>query len=98
MRTLTLRPLVSEKPLAMQAKGVYAFLTSKDAGKISIKKEIEALYKVRVVAVRTLVQPSKRKARATKRGVIEGRKTGYKKVYVQLAEGDAIDFYASISK
>lgn len=96
MSTLLIKPLMSEKSASAQSQGLYAFLVRKVAGKIAIKKEIERLYKVRVLTVRTLIQPNKRKARYTKRRVIEGKRSGYKKAYVQLTEGDAIDFYAAV--
>ena len=96
MTNLLLKPLISEKTSALQSKGLYSFLVRKHATKVSIKKEVEALYKVQVIEVRTLIRPAKRKARYTKRRIIEGRRPSYKKAYVQLAKGEAIDFYAAV--
>ena len=96
MMSLLLKPLISEKSSSLQSKGLYSFLVHRSATKVSIKKEIESLYKVRVIDVRTLIRPSRRKVRYTKRRIIEGRRTGYKKAYVQLSEGDVIDFYTSV--
>ena len=95
MSTVLLKPLISEKAVACQGKGVYGFVVSKTACKVVIKKEVESLYKVRVLDVRTLIQPRKRKSRNTKRRIIVGYRSGYKKAYVHLAEGDSIDFYAA---
>jgi large subunit ribosomal protein L23 len=43
--------------------------------------------------VNTSVVPAKAKARMTKAGVLNGRKSGYKKAIVTLAEGDSIDLF-----
>jgi large subunit ribosomal protein L23 len=51
---------------------------------------------VHVADVRTSVVPSKSKARSTKAGIIVGRKPGYKKAYVVVAEGESIDLYANV--
>ena len=96
MSSLLLKPLMSEKSNAFQSNGLYSFIVQKKANKLSIKKEIERIYKVKVLSVRTLIYPSKRKVRYTKRNLIEGRRSGYKKAYVQLSQGDMIDFYASV--
>jgi large subunit ribosomal protein L23 len=57
---------------------------------------VEDFYGVNVADVRTLVVPSKAKSRMTKSGVISGRKPGYKKALVTLAQGESIDLYANI--
>ena len=94
--SILLKPLMTEKSNAAQSSGLYSFLVQKTSNKISIKREIERIYNVRVASVRTLIHPSKRKARYMKRRIIEGRRAGYKKAYVQLIQGDAIDFYAAV--
>ena len=96
VRSLLIKPLVSEKATRLQSRGVYSFLVDRRADKVSLKKEIEASYKVQVRSVRTLVQPRKQKTRYTKKGFISGYTTGYKKAYVQLAEGESIDFYQDV--
>jgi large subunit ribosomal protein L23 len=49
-----------------------------------------------VINVNTLVSPGKNKSRFTKAGVISGRKPGYKKAFVTVAEGENIDLYSNI--
>ena len=91
------KPILSEKSNAMQEKrGIYSFRVARKANKLEIKRAVEAFYGVNVADVRTLVVPSKSKARMTKAGVISGRKPGYKKALVTLAEGETIDLYSNI--
>ena len=57
---------------------------------------MEAAYEVSVTRVRTLNVRPDRKTRQTKTGVQTGKTNAVKKAIVQLAEGDAIDFYSNI--
>ena len=92
-----IKPVLSEKANAQQDKlRRYAFRVAKKANKLEIKKAIETFYGVTVVDVNTSVVPAKNKTRFTKAGFISGRKPGYKKAMVTVAEGDSIDLYASI--
>ena len=94
--SILLKPLISEKTSATQSKeNVYSFLVDKKAAKIAIKNEIEAVYKVQVVSVNTLITSRKRKVQYTKKGLISGRKAVYKKAFVKLKEGEVIDWYAA---
>ena len=91
------KPILSEKANAQQEKlRRYAFRVSRKANKLEIKKAIESFYGVTVVNVNTAVVPGKYKSRNTKSGVISGRKPGYKKAFVTVAEGENIDLYSSI--
>ncbi len=91
------KPILSEKANAQQEKlRRYAFRVSRKANKLEIKKAIESFYGVTVVNVNTAVVPGKYKSRNTKAGVISGRKPGYKKAFVTVAEGENIDLYSSI--
>jgi len=92
-----IKPVLSEKANAQQDKlRRYAFRVARKANKLEIKKAIESFYGVTVVDVNTSVVPAKNKTRFTKAGYISGRKPGYKKAMITVAEGDAIDLYASI--
>jgi len=91
------KPILSEKANAQQEKlRRYAFRVSRKANKLEIKKAVESFYGVTVVNVNTAVVPGKYKSRNTKAGVISGRKPGYKKAFVTVAEGENIDLYSSI--
>jgi large subunit ribosomal protein L23 len=92
-----IRPILTEKANAQQEKlRRYAFRVSRKANKLEIKKAVEEFYGITVVDVNTVVVPSKVRSRSTKAGLIQGRKPGYKKALVTVAEGDSIDLYANI--
>ncbi len=92
-----IKPLVTEKMTAITEKqNKFGFIVRPNANKIEIKKEVEALYKVSVVAVNTCNYGGKNKSRYTRSGLIKGRTNAYKKAFVTLKEGDVIDFYSNI--
>ena len=92
-----IKPIVTEKMTDQGEKlNRFGFVVNKDATKIQIKKAVESLYNVNVVAVNTMVYAGKRKSRFTKAGVIEGNTPAYKKAIITLGEGDTIDFYSNI--
>ena len=92
-----IKPILTEKANAQQEKmRRYAFRVSKQANKLEIKKAVEEFYGVNVIDVNTSVVPGKNKLRSTKAGMIKGRKPGYKKALVTVADGEAIDLYANI--
>ena len=94
--SVIVKPLVTEKISAMNEHGKYGFVVEKSANKVEIKKEIERMYGVNVVKVNTSIQAGKTKRRYTKSGVVEGKTKSYKKAFVQLSEGEIIDFYSGI--
>jgi large subunit ribosomal protein L23 len=92
-----IKPILTEKANAQQEKlRRYAFKVSKKANKLEIKKAVESFYGVTVTGVNTTVTPAKDKSRFTKAGILTGRKPGYKKAYITVAEGDTIDLYSNI--
>lgn len=96
MKEILLKPLVSEKTtkMTLQSKHKqYAFVVNLDANKIEIKQAIEKLYNVEVKSVRTAIMPAVRTRRFTRKGVIEGKKSPYKKAYITLKNSVEIDFY-----
>jgi large subunit ribosomal protein L23 len=94
---ILLKPIITEK---MTAQGEnlnrFAFVVSKKANKIQIKKAVEAMYGVTVEAVNTMIYAGKSKSRYTRTGIIQGRTNSFKKAIVTLAEGETIDFYSNI--
>ena len=80
----------------MNEKGVYGFVVEKRANKPEIKKAIEKMFGVNVVAVRTMRYAAKHKTRYTKAKVVSGYTNAFKKAIVQVAEGEVIDFYGEI--
>ena len=94
---LIIKPLVTEK-ITNQTEifNRYAFVVSKSANKIDIKKSIEVLYDVKVKSVRTMNYYGKSKSRFTKAGVVRGKKSAFKKAIVELIDGNSIDFYNNV--
>ena len=74
----------------------YTFLVSKTSNKVEIKKAVEEAYGVAVEKVRTMNYGPERKVRYTKTGLQKGKTNAIKKALVQVAEGDAIDFYSNL--
>jgi len=96
MLGLLKRPIVTEKLTAMQEKGVYAFEVEKGANKIAIAQAVEKKFNVTVVGVRTATHKGKMKSQMTRRGRFAGRTSSWKKAYVQLKEGDKIEFFQNV--
>lgn len=94
---ILIKPVLSEKANAQQDKlRRYAFRVAKKANKLEIKKAVESFYGVTVVNVNTAVAPTKTKSKQTKTGIVTGKKSGYKKAFVTVADGETIDFYSNI--
>jgi large subunit ribosomal protein L23 len=92
-----IRPVLSEKVNRQTEKqNRYTFVVDRKANKLEIKKAVESFYGVTVTGVNTSVVPAKDKSRFTKTGITKGRKSGYKKAFVTVAEGETIDLYSSI--
>ena len=92
-----IKPLVTEKMTNITEKqNKFGFIVRPDANKIELKKEIEALYNVTVVAINTCVYAGKNKSRYTRSGLLKGRTNAFKKAIVTLKDGDTIDFYSNI--
>jgi large subunit ribosomal protein L23 len=87
---LIVAPIVTEKSsAAYAARKEYAFRVHPDATKPQIRGAVEALFKVTVINVRTLVVRSKRRTR----GRTAGRRPAWKKAIVSLKAGDAIQIF-----
>jgi large subunit ribosomal protein L23 len=81
------RPLLTEKSQAQYAAHAeYTFAVHPDATKSEIHAAIEQLFGVEVVAVRTMVQRSRRRSM----GRTTGRRPAWKKALVRLREGNTI--------
>lgn len=92
-REVIIRPVVTEKStMTADEVGAYSFVVARDANKIEIRRAVEALFDVRVAAVRTMNYRGK--SRRVGRSV--GRRPGYKKAVVKLADDERIDVYEGI--
>jgi len=92
-----LAPVVTEKTSGqMESENVYTFIVSGTANKIEIGKAVERLWDVTVKDVRTMRYSGKARRSflgRMARNAARGRRPGFKKAVVQLAEGDHIELY-----
>ena len=84
-----LAPVVSEKSYSLITDRKYTFKVHKDAHKTQVRQAVEELFGVKVQAVNVVKVQSKPK----RRGMIRGRKPGWKKAIVQLREGQTIEIF-----
>lgn len=80
-------PHITEKATDLAKKNQYVFKISETANKTEIKKAIENLYGVSVLAVRIIKIPKK----SRRLGKQKGWKKGYKKAIVKIKEGQKIE-------
>ena len=81
-------PLITEKATLLSEKNQFVFKVASDATKPEIKAAIEALFKVKVTGVNTLITKGKTKRFKGRPGV----RSDVKKAFVTVAEGQSIDF------
>ena len=94
---IIIKPVITEKMTEMgEDLNRYGFIVNRKANKLQIKKAVEDLYGVDVVAVNTMTYRGKTKSRFTKTGIISGKTASYKKAIITVAEGETIDFYSNI--
>ena len=84
------KPLITEKGLlAKETEGTLVFDVAPEATKTEVKQAVEALFKVKVAAVRTLNVPGKER----RRGRFAGYRPDWKKAYVRLKKGEKMPEY-----
>ncbi len=97
MNNIIIKPVITEKMTDLGEKlNRYGFIVQRKANKLQIRKAVEELYGVEVVAINTMNYSGKIKSRSTKGGMISGKTNSFKKAIVTLAEGETIDFYSNI--
>lgn len=85
-------PRVSEKTARLQeVTNQYVFEVSNDSTKADIKAAVEQLFDVKVEAVNVVNVKGKNKSFRNR----NGRRGDWKKAYVRLADGQAIDVSAT---
>ena len=82
-----LAPVITEKATILSEQNKVVFRVAKDATKDEIAAAVEALFKVNVTKVNTLVVKGKTKRFRGR----PGRRSDVKKAVVTLAEGQSID-------
>ncbi len=85
-------PVITEKATLGAEHNQVTFRVASDATKPEIRRAVEEIFSVQVVAVNTLKTKGKTKRF---RGRL-GRRPGYKKAVITLKEGDAIDVTTGI--
>lgn len=93
LENVLIKPLLTEKTSKeTETFNRYAFVVNIKANKNHIKNAVEKFFDVKVVSVRTSVLPGK-----TKRAGKGYKKTAKsKKAYVQLQDGQKIEFFKGI--
>ena len=87
------QPLVTEKSnIAKEEANIATFRVDPGASKHDIRRAVEELFEVKVVNVRTMRQPGKKK----RVGKNLGRTSAWKKAIVELAEGQSIEFFEGV--
>ena len=88
-RQVIIRPVISEKSYALIGEGKYTFRVHERANKTQIAQAVEDAFGVHVAEVRT----AKVRAKPKRRGMMRGRKPGWKKAVVQVRSGETIDVF-----
>jgi len=92
-RTIVRRAMISEKGTRLREKqNGYLFEVSRDANKIEIKRAIEAIFTVKVDAVRTMRVHGKPK----RQGRYAGHRPDWKKALVTLKKGETIEIFEQV--
>ena len=95
MKNPLLRPWLTEKSTRLtEQKGQYVFKVKPDADKSDIKKAVEEKFGVDVRSIRTVICKGKAKRQYTRKGMIAGKKSDWKKAIVTLGSGQVIDYYS----
>lgn len=93
LENVILKPLITEKAsFATEKHNRYGFCVDTKANKNQIKEAVEKLYDVKVLNIKTNITPGKLK----RLGKSIKKTSKIKKAYVQLEEGQKIEFFKGI--
>ena len=87
-----LSPIVTEKSTYLSEQNKIVFKVHKKANKISLKKNIEKIFKVNVTKINIINKQSRKKITRGKKVKIPG----YKKAIITLKKGQSIDLTTGI--
>jgi large subunit ribosomal protein L23 len=91
LMNVLIAPHITEKSsFAMQNHNQYTFRVRRNATKTAIKQAVELMFDVKVNGVQVLNEPGK----SRRFGKSIGRTQDWKKAYVSLVAGQAIDYEA----
>jgi large subunit ribosomal protein L23 len=84
------KPIITEQGMHLvESIRIYPFAVDVRANKVQIREAVEKLFNVKVAAVNT----AHRKGKPRRRGRRMGRTSNWKKAYVKLKEGHAIELF-----
>lgn len=86
------RPLVTEKTMALGEENKYVFEVAREANKAQIKEAVEKLFDVTVVTVRTMNVKGKQR----RWGRTPYKTRDWKKAIVTVQDGDSITFFEGV--
>ena len=93
MKNLIIKPLITEKATVAQEKyNRYSFLVDLKSNKNSLRNEIEGLYNVKVINIKTSILPGK--VKRVGKSIKKSSKT--KKAFVTLSAGQEIKFFTGV--
>jgi large subunit ribosomal protein L23 len=88
--TVIRRPLITEKGMGIkETQNTLVFEVAEKATKTEVKQAVEALFKVKVSAVRTATVEGKER----RRGKFAGYRPDWKNAYVRLKDGEKMPEY-----
>lgn len=88
------RPLLTEKTTQLkEAADQVTFYVHPKANKVEIQQAVEKGFGVKVLAVNVVSRAPRDRKR---QGRVIGRKPGWKKAYVTLAQGEKIEFFEGV--
>ena len=85
-------PVITEKATGLSEQNKVIFKVHENASKESIKKNIEKIFKVKVIKVNTINKKPKTKMVRGKVGI----KKGFKKAVITLKKGQSIDLATGV--
>ena len=86
---IIIRPLITEKTTKLIEENKYTFEVKQGSNKVEVKKAVEELFNVKVIAVNMV--NCRRKERRV--GKYEGLRPAVQKAIVTLAEGQKLDVF-----
>lgn len=91
MEQIVIRPIITEKSLALAGKGLYTFAVNPKKNKPQIADAVNNLYKVTVTGVSTISMHGKTRRSGRKMTLVT--KPNWKKAIVTLVKGQKIDAF-----
>ena len=87
-----IKPIITEKATVLSEQNKTVFKVHQNANKKNIKKNIEKIFKVKVIKINIINIKSKYKLRQGRTSV----KKGYKKAIITLKKGQSIDLTTGV--